>query len=247
MQSLDHFIDFLHEKYIQLESLVKQRVGDENYNQCVMGLLATQYEHNYLNSIKVKKSKIHGNGVFATKDIQEGEVITYYPADIILYFKDGLIKHDGKFVGTIQDQPQGTIKGQGKPWISQGREIYPSLRFAVEHSKTTDEKYLDDDYIYQVDEHYTIMGYHEYIDNLSYVGHIINDAAKTNSTERADKVYDTVSKLRANCLSGNINGGVHVAILAKRNIKAGEELFINYGIPYWHMKNERDKLNNACI
>ena len=44
-----------------------------------------------LNKVELNKSSIHGYGVFAKQNISEGELINFYPADIVKEYqnKDG--------------------------------------------------------------------------------------------------------------------------------------------------------------
>lgn len=37
-----------------------------------------------INKVELKKSKIHGNGVFATQVLEDGDIVTFYPIHIIL-------------------------------------------------------------------------------------------------------------------------------------------------------------------
>ena len=42
----------------------------------------------------------------------------------------------------------------------------------------------------------------------------------------------------ANCVECPIGGGALVAILTLRMVRAGEELFLNYGEPYWRAREK---------
>jgi SET domain-containing protein len=53
-----------------------------NWYKSKVQLEKSQFE---LNKVELKKSKIHGYGVFATKNISKDELITFYPGDIVLY------------------------------------------------------------------------------------------------------------------------------------------------------------------
>lgn len=47
-----------------------------------------------------------------------------------------------------------------------------------------------------------------------------------------------ITYLKANCVFFPLTAGHHVAIISKRDIKSGEELFVPYGIPYWRNHNK---------
>lgn len=54
-------------------------------DRCLLDLLSHIGEFEELNHVAIGESKVHGKGVFATKDIHEGDIITLYPGDIVLY------------------------------------------------------------------------------------------------------------------------------------------------------------------
>jgi hypothetical protein len=169
-----------------------------------------------LDKVEIKQSRIHGNGAFAKVNINKDELITFYPADIVRYMPNKrILKED--FIGIVYYSNRFANKIKNDPKI------------IVEHNS---------DYIYDLDDHHTIIGDPDFKDP-SHVGHLINDAAKHNSTERSITVYVTVSLLRSNCVFYHCKGNLHVAVIAKRNIKEGEELFVHYGIPYWISANEK--------
>jgi len=55
-----------------------------NLDRLKMTFLTTIFPFE-LNKAYIQPSKIHGFGVFAKKDIQKNELITFYPGDIIEY------------------------------------------------------------------------------------------------------------------------------------------------------------------
>jgi hypothetical protein len=60
-----------------------------------------------LNKVEVKKSNVHGNGVFATQQIAKCEVVTLYPFHVI--FKNGYDKY--KFAKNINPVPYNQFNG----------------------------------------------------------------------------------------------------------------------------------------
>jgi SET domain-containing protein len=92
-----------------------------------------------------------------------------------------------------------------------------------------------------VDNNYVIIGNPNIDEDVSYVGHLINDASKHDSTERSLSDYDKNNRLKTNCDFYIFKDGLHVGIRATKNIKAGEELLIHYGSGYWQTYNEKKK------
>lgn len=83
-----------------------------------------------------------------------------------------------------------------------------------------------------IDDLYTVMGCPKFIDDPSYLGHIINDGAKATSDSRSHDLYYKISLSKANSMFYDVKG-LHVAILATKNIPEGEEVLITYGLGYW--------------
>jgi SET domain-containing protein len=121
-------------------------------------------------------------------------------------------------------------------------------------------------YAMAVDNNYVIIGNPNIDEDVSYVGHLINDASKHDSTERSLSAtceitgtpviddenanalfeienYDNNNRLKTNCDFYIFKNELHVGIRATKNIKAGEELLIHYGSGYWQTYNEK---KNHC-
>ncbi len=172
-----------------------------------------------LNSVIAKPSKIHGTGVFVKKNILTDELITFYPADFVEYSPDKN-RHISKHrVGVSR-----------------------SARFEKSFGSIANIKARDNDYACYINPKYTIIGEKTFDNDPNYLGHLINDGAKSDSSEKSNRIYSTISSLKANCKYYNLKGGLHVAIIATRHIKEGEELFVTYGIPYWRSHNRNNKI-----
>ena len=65
--------------------------GELTQDRVCMNMLATRCEDLHLNRCRTGPSRIQdgGTGLFATRDIRAGELITLYPGDALLYWKDG--------------------------------------------------------------------------------------------------------------------------------------------------------------
>jgi len=168
-----------------------------------------------LDKVELKKSLIHGLGVFAKQNIIKDEIITFYPGDFVEYHPN----EDSHLPNHL------TI-------------LYRSKRFENKFGTVTDAKYRDNDYAFEVNSFYGIIGCNHFTDDPNYLGHFINDGAKTNSTEKSNEIYLQISNLKRNC-KFHIIKDLHVAIVATKNINIGEELFITYGLNYWHSFNNK--------
>jgi hypothetical protein len=68
-----------------------RKTGELTQDRVCMNMLATRCEDLHLNRCRTGPSRIQdgGTGLFATRDIRAGELITLYPGDALLYWKDG--------------------------------------------------------------------------------------------------------------------------------------------------------------
>ncbi len=169
-----------------------------------------------LNIVGVKKSNISGNGVFAARDIKKGEIVTFYPCDTFKYWKGN----------------------NYAPWCSN--------RVIKKYNLTTPEdihKYsTSSEYTFNLEPRkYSISGDPNFIDDPTFLGHMINDGAKSNGSEKSNEIYIKIAWLRMNCMFKTSPQYVFVYIQATKDIKKGEELLTPYGIDYWrtHKSNKR--------
>ena len=173
-----------------------------------------------LDNCYIEKSRIKmaGDGLFAKDDILKDELITFYPSDIASYVPNGdMIKPNHVSVETY------------------------SRRFTAQFgANIKKERVIDamiNEYTYDLDQNYRIIGSPYFTKDTNYMGHFINDGAKTDSTE-SNKVYLTISPLKSNCRFYHLKD-LHVAIIATQNIKKDEEFYITYGVECWESYNKR--------
>ncbi len=178
-----------------------------------------------LDSVIAKPSKIHGTGVFAKRNIPKDELITFYPADFIEYTPNKDRHIPGCHV-----------------------LVYRSVRFEKQFGAIFNIEVRDNDYAYRINQTYTIIGEKTFNNDPNYLGHLINDSVKSDSTEESNKTYITISSQKANCKFYNLKEGLHVAIIATKDIKKGEELFIRYGVSYWDSYNkDKPEMKIRCM
>ena len=166
-----------------------------------------------LNKVEVKESAVHGLGLFAKTNILKGELITLYPGDIIEFTPNG-----------DRDQANHLVRRSC------------SLR-SQEQFANIDESSINYDYAFTLDKFYSIIGNPYFINDSSYLGHFINDSSVCYHNEESIRDYLSNINTKNNC-KFQILCGLHVAIVATKNINIGEELFISYGIKYWSMYNK---------
>lgn len=169
-----------------------------------------------LDSVEVKASSVHGKGVFATKPIKTGEIITFYPGDSANYIPDGnedktdhlVICHLSNRVKKLTD---------------------------CENTEETASNFYNKHWEYncKVSDYYSITGHPELDKDPNYVGHLINDRYVCDFKRITPSIYLELSAKRTNAIFKNLKNNTHVSVVARRDIAVGEEIFVTYGIEYW--------------
>jgi len=183
----------------------------ESVDTIRLNLLGEMFNYS-IDAVELKKSNIHGRGVFASRNILIHEVITFYPADIARYHVDG--RPCDKDVST----QMGRIYGKG---------ISEESRIKVETNPG-----VYDEYKFDMDPFVDITGTPENDKNQNYLGHFINDGAKCSNDPRSIDIYHRISGIKLNCEFCPLNN-LHVAVVATKNISKGEEILCSYGPNYW--------------
>lgn len=219
MSTLNNIEDFLNTDYLKnyKNQLSKKTLNNNEYviDKCKLEYLSAILSFEF-DKVELKKSLIHGLGVFAKQNINKGELITFYPGDFVEY-----------------------TPNEDRHLSHQVKAIFRSERFENKFGALTDSKYRNNDYAFDLNSFYCIIGCNYFTDDPNYLGHFINDGAKTNSTEKQNEIYLKISNLKRNC-KFHILKDLHVAIIATKNINIGEELFIRYGLGYWNCLNNRN-------
>jgi SET domain-containing protein len=174
---------------------------------CFMTRFRPRVDEKKMNGAKVAKSRIHGSGLFSTRDISKGEMITFYPAHYAIRSEK---RPDGKYAVQASCALCTSDKNL--------REHITSNKYALEIKS----------------EHgrYTIYGDPEFSSDAMYLAHFINDGAKPGDSTQSKLLYEFVSLKKQNCAFVNL-GGFASVVVAMQDIPAGAEFFVHYGISYW--------------
>ena len=185
-------------------------------------------------SITVKQSSIPnaGKGLFATKNIKAGSIISFYPAHAL-----GV-----ELQLQIQDQQQ-----QQQLWVSSNEE--DATYFAQNPPGGSSYLHATDQPIFnrpslldtlvatpilpKDSPIYLDANPNRQVDPL-WVSHYINDGAIISSNDEIGVTkYYQQSKRNKNCIHVPLGPSPVMATVATRKIKKGEELFKSYGCVYW--------------
>lgn len=158
-----------------------------------------------LDVVEIRSSPVHDRGVFAKRDIKKGELVTFYPGDSVVFKIYEETNHDNM---THQ-------------------AMISMMNFDMQFYT---ESFLNR-YRFNVNEEYYIVGNPNHILDNAYIGHIINDGAILDDKNDTRKY---TMETRVKCNVGAISlQGLHMAIVANRDIKKDEEIFMPYGAEYW--------------
>jgi hypothetical protein len=248
-------------------------------------LLSSRLDMPFLKSTKVGPSTIEGagRGLFATVDINEGEVITCYPGDAVLY------EMSSPSSSTVDDENDDDEEEE---------ESYDYDDDDDDHQDDDEDDEADDDftdamvlwgihvpenerwdddavfdgsetnvpltaYAVSVDDQYSVMGHPELDVNPAYSGHYANDGAGHLALEKPTSEANIAAALELgldteyssdNTGVGGVEenivayvlksfevanakivelGGIHVAVVATRDIQADDEIMVTYGPDHW--------------
>jgi len=182
--------------------------------------------------VYVSESKIHSRGLFAKKDIEKGNIITFYPADFIC---DERIR---KFISVTgndisYDQIKDYRMGNGEFSMYGYPENIKNellLGHMVNDSMKIDIEDIDENNITELDIKNLRNRVGKYILGSKNNAMIQDELLKLevddmDSEEKVAKYF-----LKSNQFRKNL--GIHY-VIATKNIKKGEEILISYGIDFW--------------
>jgi len=94
LEDINNIETSMYSNYLQTykskTELLKCPIDNKEYevDKCKLNFLTKNIPFG-LNKVKIGKSKIHGNGIFAQQNILKGELITFYPGDHVGYNPKG--------------------------------------------------------------------------------------------------------------------------------------------------------------
>lgn len=158
--------------------------------------------------VEVRPSPIHGNGVFATRDIKRGELLSLYPPDALAFSRPAVCSKSCIQIPQCNE--------------AQDAEVHAALRT----------------YSLQLGEpggvRVRIVGLPRFCEDPAYLAHMANDPIGYVSTKEA---YKQLAATKGNAAFVNVVCALCVAIVATRPIQAGNEVLVPYSYDYWDAWN----------
>lgn len=153
--------------------------------------------------VRVAPSPIHDRGVFATRDLKPNELVTTYPIDALRIHMD--------------KAPAGDPSKGELPFAY----IYRDPSLGESHALDWDNYKVSVTAPFSAILSNTALAVYgnPNVHTVHACGHMINDPKGTGK--------------RANCCEVRLAGGAALAIMITAPVRAGEELLLKYGNPYW--------------
>ena len=182
-------------------------------------LYRTRFDDLKLDRCEARASTKHGRGLFATRDIEEGELCTLYPGDALLLWPDAdpanrktnceLNALFGKHV-TMEEQTSSSLFLRNQD--ARGYELPASKTLSVVGDPARDN-------------------------DAAYLGHFASDGASVTAGDTtARDAYAMSSAAAANAEHVTVEGA-HFATVATRAILKGAEVLVSYGEGYWFTRS----------
>jgi len=164
----------------------------------------------YLNRTYVSTSKIDGNGLFASRKIKKGEIITFYPPHYILHYKNG------------NHYPNCPVNQLDSDIVKEKQLKFNESIFR---------------YRFNINSEYSICGDPRITDCPTFLGHMINDGARGHSTRKNynhkdEEIYNKILFFVNNSYAQYV-GNSYMVIIASKDIEKDEEILMPYGYDYW--------------
>lgn len=159
--------------------------------------------------VEVRPSPIHGNGIFAKRKIQKGDIITFY----FPYF----LNYDHEKNADI---------------------IIPILsRRTFEKDQSSFNNLFKS--TIKIPDNFYLMGDDEFISDSRFLGHMANDPCdfKSGSVDSTKYESEILDKANASVVSYT-NDRRYIYIGAMRDIEIDEEILVPYGGRYWELDSK---------
>jgi hypothetical protein len=163
-----------------------------------------------IDKVEVKDSSIHGKGIFATKKIKEGEIITFY----FPFYLEYVSKDDKGIILT--------------PVISKRQYNKDNENDLLTMRKSA----------INISNGFFLTGDNEYIGDTRFLGHIANDPCDFSSGNVDFVHYESEIIKKANSsIVSYTNDRRFVYLAAIKEINIGDEILVPYGARFWQIPN----------
>jgi hypothetical protein len=157
-----------------------------------------------------------GQGLFASRNVKEGELITLYPGDALLVWNTAV----------VGDSSVGVMFGNHVQEMDRNPD-----RVCTNQARS---------YELQIRTGYSIVADPLLVDNPAYLGHMINDGSILLGTDNESRTLYSASTHKRHNASVFLMEGCHFATVATKDILKDQEIFVSYGEGYWMSRMKLD-------
>jgi len=170
--------------------------------------------------VEVRPSRLHGKGVFTTRDVLPGEPLSLYPPDALTFRR--ISKGSG---------PQGVV-----------------AKWTVPHGHSAaDFKAMAEEYSFNLGTPGTtcvqVVGFPELCDDPAYLAHMANDPVGPVQSEGQ---YNKMAFSSANASFVRVFSRAYGALIACRPIPAGSEVLVPYTHGFWTGRHQAAYEGRRC-
>ena len=185
-------------------------------------LLSTRLRNLHLNRSFVATSTIPnaGYGLFASRDIKDGELITLYPGDAVFSFEQD-----------VGESSSGSIRS-----VMFGAHTKPEHR-EIKRVLTHEAR----GYEMEINDYTSIVGDPMLgFSDTAYTGHFANDGGYLTKFDDAGRQAYKKETLERHNAAIFVLEGAHMGMVATKAIQKGSEVFLSYGEGYWLSRSDSD-------
>lgn len=183
-----------------------------------------------LSNCYCKESPIHGLGVFTRRDLSPGEIITFFPADVVLQQDtvkgETMVHCSFRTRNAIQDQWPNASNQELRRCIPDSIRALPWL---WDHLTVCQDV--------------AVAGDPAYHDDPAFLAHMCNDGARLNlatidkfrtNPDLQDKLYDVYTRVSLFKRNADLcRMGPLIFLVAIHSIAAEQEILVSYGEHFW--------------
>lgn len=208
---------FKHQKKVLKTSIIN-KITDSIY-EMIKFYLDMYHRLMDFGRVEVRNSPIHGKGIFATRKIKRGDVVTFYFPYFLNYsYSENEKEPDIDICVPIISRRRFDKEGDDKKY----NELFAST--------------------IKIPGNFYLMGDDEYISDSRLLGHMVNDPCDFSKGKPDHIKYEKelLQKANASVVSYK-DDRRYVYIGAMRDIEIGEEILVPYGGRYWEIESPKSE------
>ena len=212
----------LNVRFWEVRDYYRENPDEMTQADVCLKLLSTRLANIRLHRCQVAPSTIGGagNGLFATRDIANEELITMYPGDAVLIASP-----------SAATPPPSDNKTPTSPVVGVmfGSHIHGDDR--IPNRVTTPEARS---YEMEINKYTSIVADPQIgVKDPAYLGHFANDGVALDDFDAASRATYTKASVERQNAAHFVMEGAHMVTVATKPIAKGDEIFVTYGEGYW--------------